>query len=379
MATPSSPPGDPFAEAAGEAVQTAVMAVRLVMAIADAVRRTAEKRAGGEKPLPSEAMSKSVAGDVKHLLDPAIATALVDSADWPKMAQQLMALREAGVDLGEFLPRVGEIAVTVRDAVAANAARVAREGTGEWERLLRETLPAGPVREAILSSPAWPEMAAAMGQLQQRGVDVRQILAAAHSEGVGVDQALSRVMAAAAAPEPSPSKDALRSYGPLSIGLDVPKNLDLGNRERALQQLGISPAENAHAVRLVHDALGPGAGREAALLVGAKQWPLLAARITQLENAKEPVAAHLARLAADRTWQKGPAGKLTERLVEATTSALSTPLSDGTTPGRVSTAAARAPSVTAGPTPPLTKGAAAEPAPAPHRAPAEKKTAGRGR
>ena len=214
----TTPTGDPFIESVGEAVQTSTMAVRLILAIADAVRRAAQERADKEQPLPpADQSTAEMAGMVKGIVPPDIATALMSGADWPQMAQQLMALQGAGVDLSEFLPRVGEIAVTVRDQVAANMARIAADGTQERAQMLRETMPAGPVREAILSSPAWPDIAATMGQLRERGVDVRQILVAAHSEGAGVDQAVARVMAAAPQPAAAaqaavaPSRDALRS------------------------------------------------------------------------------------------------------------------------------------------------------------------------
>ncbi|CAM5315711.1 hypothetical protein SBADM41S_03781 [Streptomyces badius] len=188
--------GEPFAEAAGEAVQTAVMSVRLVMAIADAVRRHQQKqRKGAEEELPpADKATVDAKEELKDLLPADISAALLTGADWPQLAQQLMALNNAGVDLEHLLPRVGEIGVTVRDAVAANEARVAREGTGQWAKMLRETLPAGSAREAILSSPTWPDIAATMAQLQERAVDAQQILASAHDEGLGVDQAIAKVL-----------------------------------------------------------------------------------------------------------------------------------------------------------------------------------------
>ncbi|MFE9313261.1 hypothetical protein ACFYM5_37685 [Streptomyces sp. NPDC006706] len=130
MGTPT-PEGEPFAAAAGEAVQTSVMAWRLVMAVADAVRRQQQRRQkGGEEDLPpADQAVREAATEVNKLVPSDISTALMAGADWPQMARQLVALRRAGVDLGEFLPRVGDIAVTVRDAVAENAARVDREGT----------------------------------------------------------------------------------------------------------------------------------------------------------------------------------------------------------------------------------------------------------
>ncbi|MGY5099490.1 hypothetical protein [Streptomyces sp. 900105245] len=363
MATPA---GDPFAEAVGEAVQTAVMATRLVMAIADAVRRQRQREQGKETELPpAEKAVTETAEDLKKLFPPDVSAALMKGADWPQMAQQLLALRQAGVDLDAFLPRVGEIAVNVRDQVAANAARVARGGTEEWVRVLRETLPAGPVREAILASPAWPGMAADMAKLDARGVDVRGLLAAAHDEGLGVDQAVARVLAAAPA---TASRDALTSYGPLTTGLDLPKNLDLTDRARALRQLAISPAENERYSRWVLEAM-PGREREAGLMLTHRQWPLIAARMAQMESEGKSVREHLTRLLGDTSWEKGPAPQLGSRLVQAANEALRRPLGEAASRVKVSTTAARERSVTLDPTKrPAAKSAApAEPVVAPHR------------
>ncbi|WP_327286653.1 hypothetical protein [Streptomyces sp. NBC_01205] len=370
MATPTE--GEPFAEAAGEAVQTAVMSVRLVMAIADAVRRHQQrKKQGAEEELPPAEQAKEDAkAELKDLLPPDISAALTAGADWPQMAQQLMALKKAGVDLEQLLPRIGEIAVTVQDQVTANLARVAKEGTGEWERMLRQTLPAGPVREAILSSPTWPDIAATMAKLDERGIDVRTILASAHDEGLGVDQAIAKVIAASEVPKaPTTSRDAMLSYGPLSEGLDLPKDFDLSDRERALRQLSIGPRENESFMRMVREAM-PGRDREADLLVSARQWPLVAARMAKMDDAGLPVRAHLAGLMADTSWEQGP-GSLGSRLVQATVDTLSRPpgmVAAGSRP-KVSTTAARSQSSTVGPTKAQTpKGAApAEPGVAAHR------------
>ncbi|PJE97102.1 hypothetical protein CUT44_14050 [Streptomyces carminius] len=346
MATPT---GDPVGDAAGEAVQTSIMAVRLALAIADAVRRQQQRKQDAEEELPpAEQAVNETAAEVKTLVPPDISAALMTGADWPQMAQQLAGLRRAGVDLGEFLPRVGEIAVTVRDAVAANTARVAEEGTREWERMLRETLPAGPVREAILSSPTWPDIAATMARLDERGADVRSILASAHDEGVGVDTAVARVLAADAAP--ATSRDAMLSYGPLTTGLDIPKDLDLGNRARALRQLAISPAENERYGRWIREAM-PGREREADLLLSARQWPLVAARMAHMESNDVPVREHLNRLMQDTSWEQGPKPQLGSRLVQAANDALRRPLGDAAASRvTVNTAAARAQSATLDPT-----------------------------
>ncbi|MEU3279268.1 hypothetical protein [Streptomyces antibioticus] len=369
--TPEGQAGEAFVQAAAEAVQTSVMAFRLVMAIADAVRRQQQKKAGKEDELPdAEKAAAEASEEVKKFLPEDISTALLEGADWPQLAQQLMALRHAGVDLETMLPRVGEITVTVRDQVAANAERVAREGTAEWAKALRETLLAGPVREAILASPAWPEMAATMATLDERGVDVRAILASAHEEGVGVDQAVAKVLAVAEVP--TTSRDAMLSYGPLTIGLDIPKDLDLDDRERALHhQLGIDPSENQRYVRMVREAL-PGREREADLLVAARQWPLIAARMDRMERDRKPVADHLAGLSKDTSWQDGPPSQMGRRLVEAACDVLRKPVGASAGPGesrvKVNTAAARSTSPSVGPTKAAAKGAAPDtPGVAAHR------------
>ncbi|MFG2913133.1 hypothetical protein ACGF0D_09605 [Kitasatospora sp. NPDC048298] len=373
-------PGEPFAEAVGEAVQTSTAAVRLVLAVADTVRRTAQRRSGREHPLPSSDQAVSeAAGDLKALLAPDVAWMLMSGPDWPVMAQQLVALRRSGVDLEQFLPRVGDIAVSVRDAVLADSARIAAERTREWAGLLRASMPAGPVRAAILASPMWPEIAATMQELQERGVDVRRLLAAAYAEGVGVDRTVGRRPDAARRPAGPPSRDSLRSYGPLTVGLDLPRDLDLGDRRRALAQLGVSQTENTRFVRLVYEAM-PGREREAALLVNSRQWPLLAARMARMQDDGKPVQDHLARLMGDRRWESGPVSHLVPRLVQAATEALRRPTHDAVASAAVVTDAARATSASAGPPPPWTRGARpSSPKPTAHRAPIPNPNAGRSR
>ncbi|MGW9370430.1 hypothetical protein ACWGVR_10500 [Streptomyces xanthophaeus] len=342
--------GDPFAESAGEAVQTAVMSVRLVLAIADAVRRHQQRQQkGAEAGLPPADQAATAAKEeLKDLLPADVSAALLKDSDWPQLAQQLMALKKAGVDLEQLLPRVGEIAVGVRDQVAANAERSARQGNGDWQRMLRETLPSGPVREAILSSPTWPDIAAAMGRLDERGVDVRQILAAVHDEGLGADQAVAKVLAAGEAPVVS--RDAMLSWGPLTEGLDLPGDLDLSDRERGLRQLAISPQENQRFARMVREAM-PGRERDADLVVAAKHWPLVASRMAKLESEGQPVQERLAGLMRDTSWEQGQ-GSLGARLTQAAGDVLSRPAGAAGRGSRpvVSTAAARSQSSTVGPT-----------------------------
>ncbi|WP_445270318.1 hypothetical protein [Streptomyces sp. DSM 41634] len=108
-----------------------------------------------------------------------------------------------------------------------------------------------------------------MGRLDAAGTDVARILTDAHQAGVGVDQAVAAVTAAArrvpapAAPAAAPvregadrwaaptSTDAKRSWGSLTEGLDVPRDLGLGNRPRALKQLRVQPAAHSQMVSMV--------------------------------------------------------------------------------------------------------------------------------
>ncbi|MET9694692.1 hypothetical protein ABZY81_40915 [Streptomyces sp. NPDC006514] len=408
------PQPEPFAEALGEAAHTAAMAYRLVMTISDAVRRATQKRITGREEELGEDAEKMAPGwsadQLRGHLGDDILAVLMQSADWPTMARQLVGLQQAGVDLGTFLPQMGRMTAGVHQAVTANAARIKAEGIDRWADLLKTTMPGGLVRDAILASPAWPDIAAAMARLDDSGIDVARILTDAHQAGVGVDQAVAAVTAAAAkipapavaaaktpapapstsvaaagkapapasapakapapgaasargalaermgsahdpwggppagrvpapAPGPAPapvaapapaappvrnavdpwappaSTDAKRSWGPLTEGLDVPRNLDLGDRATALHQLKVDPAVHSQMVSLVMDILPE---REAGLLVGSRQWPLLAARMQNIResDSTHTVARHLHRLTADTSWKQATGTALAGRLVD---------------------------------------------------------------
>ncbi|CAM5561504.1 hypothetical protein GCM10010343_75830 [Streptomyces avidinii] len=166
---------EPFAEALGEAAQTAAMAYRLVMTISDAVRRATQNRlTGTEEELgeDAEAMAPGWSADQLrgHLGDDILAVLMQDT-DWPKVARQLVGLQQTGVDLGTFLPQMGRMTAGVHQAVTANTARIKAEGTDRWADLLKATMPQGLVRDAILASPAWPDIAAATGRIDGAGID----------------------------------------------------------------------------------------------------------------------------------------------------------------------------------------------------------------
>ncbi|MFJ3608790.1 hypothetical protein ACIPVA_39110, partial [Streptomyces anulatus] len=174
---PAQLPGEPFSEALSEAAQAAAMSVRLILTIADAVRRASQKHHHGEEQELSEdfgqvAESWWSADEFGKHLPASLLDHLTAGEDWPVMARQLMSLSRAGVDLATFLPNLGTMASGVERAVAKNIARIQAEGTDRWAGLLRTTIPEGLVRDAILASPAWPDIAAHMGRLHDQGVDV---------------------------------------------------------------------------------------------------------------------------------------------------------------------------------------------------------------
>ncbi|MFI2470995.1 hypothetical protein ACH475_32240 [Streptomyces globisporus] len=434
MTTPAAPPGEPFSEALSEAAQAAAMSVRLILTIADAVRRAAQKHHDGkEKELGPDAEELAEgwsAEQLRTVLPEGILNGLMAGADWPVMARHLASLQQAGVDLGVFLPNLGRMASAVEQAVARNTARIQAEGTDRWADLLRRTMPEGLVREAILASPAWPDLASKMGHLHDQGVDVARILTDAHAAGLGVDQAVAAATAArtspqaqapsptaptpapapatapapaaavrtapapAAAPAPAPVVRPEPAVRPTSTPAPAPDPWAARpvppvstDAKRAWGPLteglkiprDLDLTDRAHAL----DQLGISTGahrllvsrvnealpeRDAALLVSSRPWPLLAHRMHTMAQAGEPFTAHLARLAPDTAaWRTGPPADTATRLLLAAHHALTTPLDAPLPTGpRVSASAARSRSTTTGPDAAARK----QPAPAEPAAPA---------
>ncbi|THA30528.1 hypothetical protein [Streptomyces sp. A1547] len=175
MSTPEPaavPAVDLFAESMAEAAQTAAVAFRLILSIADAVRRAAQKLRIGEKEklaARKEKLAPGWAADaLPPLLDDRVLADLMSGADWPAMAGQMVGLQRAGVDLTTFLPQLGHVAKTVHQAVEANQARISAAGTDRGADLLKKTMPEVLARDAILVSPAWPDMAARRAAVGRR-------------------------------------------------------------------------------------------------------------------------------------------------------------------------------------------------------------------
>lgn len=202
------PQPEPFAEALGEAAHTAAMAYRLMMTITDAVRRAVQKRITGKEEELSEDAEKMAPGwsadQLRGVLGDDILAELMAGADWPVMACQQRP------PAGRSRPRHVSAADGPHDRRSPPGRRRehrADEGRGHRpvSRPPEGDDARGMVRDAILSSPAWPDIAAAMGRLDAKGIDVARILLDAHAAGAGVDQAVAAVTTAAAAKAPAPA------------------------------------------------------------------------------------------------------------------------------------------------------------------------------
>ncbi|MFD9535790.1 hypothetical protein [Streptomyces sp. NPDC060010] len=128
----------------------------------------------------------------------------------------------------------------------------------------------------------------------------------------------------------------------------MPRDLDLGDRTKALEQLGVKRFAHAAIVGVVKDVLPE---TQAGLLVGSRPWPLLAARMDRIrdEGGTGLLAAHLARLGTDTSWKDGPTSTRVGRLVDASLNSLTTPPSTPVAPAfrvRVSPTAAHSRSTT---------------------------------
>ncbi|MGW6691639.1 hypothetical protein [Streptomyces sp. NPDC054961] len=117
----------------------------------------------------------------------------------------------------------------------------------------------------------------------------------------------------------------------MTEGLRVPRDLDLGDRALASEQLKVHPAVLSQMVSMVRHVLPE---HEAGLLVGSRQRPLLAHRMNQIRDhgGTGLLAAHLARLGDNTTWKDGPSSTSVGRLVNATLHSLTTPPSTPAAP-----------------------------------------------
>ncbi|NEA07078.1 hypothetical protein G3I27_02445 [Streptomyces sp. SID10692] len=165
----------------------------------------------------------------------------------------------------------------------------------------------------------------------------------------------------------------------MTEGITIPSDLDLSDRTRALDQLGIHQAARTHYADRIRAHLPP---QEADVPLNSRLWPLLAARMRRIDSEHPTdIGPCLARLSPDdASWRTGPPAELTKRLVIATHYALTTPPGQPLpTVARPSTTAARSRSTTTSATGQPPAPSPAQPAaPARHRQAAPAPRQGRG-
>ncbi|MFB7466195.1 hypothetical protein ACFCZ1_22340 [Streptomyces sp. NPDC056224] len=110
----------------------------------------------------------------------------------------------------------------------------------------------------------------------------------------------------------------------MTEGLAVPRDLDLGDRASALEQLKVPPAAHSQMASMVKDVLPE---QKAGLLIGSRQGPLLAARMQKMgeSDGAKAVGEHLVRLGTDTSWKENSGSALVGRLVDATLHSLTAP------------------------------------------------------
>ncbi|MFD3701397.1 hypothetical protein ACFWUZ_35770 [Streptomyces sp. NPDC058646] len=97
---------------------------------------------------------------------------------------------------------------------------------------------------------------------------------------------------------PPASTDAKRSWGPLTEGLNVPRDLDLGDRAKALEQLGVNRLAHATIVGVVKDVLPE---TQVGLLVGSTTvGRLVDATLDSLTTPPSTPAAPASRVRVSR-------------------------------------------------------------------------------
>ncbi len=111
----------------------------------------------------------------------------------------------------------------------------------------------------------------------------------------------------------------------------MPRDLDLGDRAKALEQLGVKPLAHATIVGLVKDVLPE---TQVGLLVASRPWPLLAAHMNRIREEGGPalLGAYLARLKDDTSFKEASGTAAVGRLVDAALNPLTTPPSERPAP-----------------------------------------------
>ncbi|MFF4291009.1 hypothetical protein ACFY0R_37800 [Streptomyces sp. NPDC001633] len=328
----------PFEVAAGQAAQSAVMSVRLLISIATALRTNVEREATAADPSLAEKvdrlrqmepepdaqeLSERYGAMVRESFSPQLAEALVTAEQWPQMAAELHQLERAGIDVRSFLGDASQAAERVMRAIAPTTAE-------RWERTVRSHLPDA-TAEALVSSEQWPQIAEQMQQMQTAGVDVSGVLQDVARNGSALQDAMSAAWQQQASrvrqleAEAAPARP--RQAAPTNARRTTPqgrKNRDpLAPDGRAVSfaEMGISRTEQQRYARLAAESIAD--PHVAGVLVVSGQWPSIAAQMRDLEAKKIEPGPRLARIGDHLARQAAANGRVD--VVAAASAALSRP------------------------------------------------------
>ncbi|MER6845816.1 hypothetical protein [Streptomyces platensis] len=302
----------PFEVAAGQAAQSAVMSVRLLISIATALRANVEREAAAadpdlaekvarlrqmEREPDAQTINERYAAMVRETFRPELAEGLLAAEQWPQMAAELHQLERAGVDVRVFLGDASQVAERVMQSVAPTTAQ-------RWERTVRSHLPQE-TADALMSAEQWPQIAQQMEQMQAAGVDVPLVLGDMARNGNTLQDAMrsawqqqaerARKLEAEAAParssQPAPVNARSTTPEPRK-GRRNPLGAD--GRASTFQELGITRSDQQRLARMAAEAIPD--RHVAGVLVVSRQWPGIAAQMRDLEAKNIAPAPRLARI-----------------------------------------------------------------------------------
>ncbi|GAA2105615.1 hypothetical protein GCM10009801_81790 [Streptomyces albiaxialis] len=287
-------------QAAGQTAQTAVMSVRFLVTIAMAVserqtkgnpERAAQVERLRQLDQPSGDAAQRYAGMVREQFrDPNLRDALLNSEQWPQIANDLRTLEAAGIDVRAFLGDAGRIAERI-------AATIAPQPTPE--QMVREHL-GDRLADTLVNSERWPQIADEMRQMQAAGIDMPQMLAAAAEPGAKVEATMNEAWKQHAARVEKLEKET----APVPVRGTPPATNESrrgrrgsggrGDRMATLAEMGLSTQENQKYIRMLRENIKD--RHTAEVLVVSNKWPQVAASMRDLENRKIDPGPRLARL-----------------------------------------------------------------------------------
>ncbi|MEV6672858.1 hypothetical protein [Streptomyces sp. NPDC051162] len=342
----------PFEVAAAQAMSAAAESIKFLVTVAMAIKdrhdAAAENRDGFRAVQvaqlqqlngPAEVGTHYASLVAEHVTNPGIRDALLASPQWPQIAADLHQLEQAGVNVRDLLSDASRTA----DRVAASLMPPQPVTTAErYAAVVREHVPNEQVREALLGSAQWPQIAEHMQQMEAAGINVPEVLAQANQSGAALTTALQTAYAqtaqraAALSAENSPAPQPQRpGTAPVAAAARAERLADmpaprggrresggLANRAADLKALGISKVENQRLVRMIRDTVQN--EHHAGLIVVSSQWPQIAAQMRDLEQRGIHPGNRLVRLSKEVT-RRAVAGGERVNIAAAAVDVLSRP------------------------------------------------------